>query len=103
LINTMLGSNGGTVVEVRGDVDLVNAERLSQVLVEASLARPTTLVVDLLYVTFIDSTGIGALVAGYHAARRWGVPFMIRQPSPFIVTQLRQVGLYEVLTAGDPA
>ena len=50
--------------------------------------------------TFIDSTGIGALAAGYNAARSCGVPFTIRQPSPFIVTQLRQTGLYDVLTAG---
>lgn len=48
--------------------------------------------VDLLYVTFIDSTGLGALVAGYRVARGVGVPFTIRQPSPFLETQLREVG-----------
>ena len=100
LINTLRGSDGGIAVEVRGEIDLANAERLRQVLTDASRQRPTVLVVDLLYVTFIDSTGIGALAAGYNAAHRWGVPFTIRQPSPFIVTQLRQTGLYDVLTAG---
>jgi anti-anti-sigma factor len=88
-------SDGRVVVEIRGEVDVVHAERVRQVLLQASADRPTVLVVDLLYVTFIDSTGIGALAAGYNAARRLGV----RRPSPFIETQLRQTGLYDVRTA----
>jgi anti-anti-sigma factor len=100
LINTLRGSDGGIAVEVRGEIDMATAERLRQVLTDTSHQRPTQLVVDLLYVTFIDSTGIGALAAGYNAARGCGVPFTLRQPSPFIVTQLRQTGLYDALTAG---
>jgi anti-anti-sigma factor len=99
LITTLRLSDGGIVVEIRGDIDVVHADRLRQVLVDASRERPTVLVVDLLYVTFIDSTGIGALAAGYNAARRLGVPLAIRRPSPFVVTQLRQTGLYDTLTA----
>src|SRR5258706_4395770 len=95
----MRPSYGGMIVEIRGEVDVVHAERLRQVLLDASRQRPTALVVDLVYVTFIDSTGIGALAAGYNAAHRIGVRFAIRRPSPFIVTQLRQTGLYDVLTA----
>ena len=54
----------------------------------------------MLYVTFIDSTGIGALAAGYNAAHAHGVRFEVRQARPFILTQLRQTGLYEALV-GD--
>lgn len=89
------------VVEVRGEIDLANAHRLQEVLADASQQRPTPLAVDLLYVTFIDSTGIGALVAACHAARALGVPFTIRQLSPFLAEQLRRVGLYDMLTADD--
>jgi anti-anti-sigma factor len=97
---TALGlSDGGIVVEIRGEIDVAHADRLRQVLLDASRELPTVLVVDLLYVTFIDSTGIGALAAGYNAARRVGVTLVIRSPSPFIETQLRQTGLYETLTA----
>jgi anti-anti-sigma factor len=99
LINTMRGSDGGMVVEVRGEIDAAHAGRLRQVLLDASRQRPTALVVDLLYLTFIDSTGIGALAAGYNAARSRGVHFAVRQSSPFIVTQLRQTGLYDAFTA----
>jgi anti-anti-sigma factor len=97
LINTMRGSDGGIVVEVRGEIDVANSDRLRDVLFDAGRERPEAVVVDLVYVTFIDSTGIGALVAGYNNARRYGVPFVLRRVGPFLVTQLRQTGLYEVL------
>jgi anti-sigma B factor antagonist len=100
LINTMRGSDGGMVIEARGEIDMAQSERLRQILLDASQQRPTTLVVDLMYVTFIDSTGIGALAAGYNAARSRGVRFLVRRPSVFIAAQLRHSGLYEVLTAG---
>src|SRR5262245_44131828 len=93
----MRGSDGGTVVEIRGEIDVANSDRLRQLLVVAGRELPTVLIVDLLYVTFIDSTGIGALAAGYNAARSAGVRFAIPAPSPFIETQLRQTGLYDVL------
>ncbi len=91
-------SDGQVVVEIRGEVDVAHAERLRQVLLQASAERPTVLVVDLLYVTFIDSTGIGALAAGYNDARHLGVRFVVSRPSPFIETQLRQTGLHDLLT-----
>jgi anti-anti-sigma factor len=99
LINTLRGSDGTIVVEIRGEVDVASTDRLRLVLRDAARIRPTAVIVDLLYVTFIDSTGIGALAAGYNAARTYGVPFEVRQARPFILTQLRQTGLYEVLVA----
>jgi hypothetical protein len=61
--------------------------------------RPIRVVVDLLYLTFTDSTGIGALVAGRNAACAVGVGFTMRHPSSFVAAaQLRQAGLYEALT-----
>jgi anti-sigma B factor antagonist len=100
LINTMRGSDGAVVVEIRGEIDLASTDRLRRVLRDAARIRPTAVIVDLLYVTFIDSTGIGALAAGYNAARAYGVPFEVRQARPFILTQLRQTGLYEALVDG---
>jgi anti-anti-sigma factor len=101
LINTLHGPDGGVVVEIRGEVDVASADRLSQLLVDvATRLRPTTIVVDLLHVTFIDSTGIGALATGASVAHRHGVGFLARHPSPFVASQLRTTGLYETLTAG---
>ena len=98
LINTTRGTDGTVVVEVRGEIDVASAERLRQVLNGASQGRPAGLVVDLLHVTFIDSTGISALVAGYRAAHSVGVHFAIRRPSPIVLAQLHQTGVYGTLT-----
>jgi len=101
LINTLHGPDGGVVVEVRGELDIASAGRLRRILHDiASRLRPKSITVDLLHVTFIDSTGIGALASGSNAAQTHGIPFSTRRPSPFVVTQLRTTGLYETL-AGD--
>lgn len=98
-INPMRNAEGAAVIEVRGEVDTANAQRLRQLISDACRQRPTAIIVDLLFVTFIDSVGIGALVAGYNAAGRLGIPYRVRRPSPFITRQLRQIGLYDLLTA----
>jgi anti-sigma B factor antagonist len=97
-INTARGLDGGVVVEVRGEIDVACADRLSEELVDTvTKLRPVRLVVDLLHVTFIDSMGVGALVAGRNAAQAVGIPFSVRRPSDFVVAQLRQTGLIEAL------
>jgi anti-sigma B factor antagonist len=99
LINAMRRPGGDVVVEVRGELDIASADRLSQILQDiAGRLRPTAITVDLLHVTFIDSTGIGALTSGSNAAHVHGIPFTTRHPSPFVATQLRTTGLYETLT-----
>jgi anti-anti-sigma factor len=101
LINTLYGPDGGVVVEVRGEIDLASSERLRDTLKElVTRLRPTAITVDLLHVTFIDSTGIGALASGSNAAHTHGIPFTARHPSPFVATQLRTTGLYNTLTGG---
>lgn len=58
---------GHTVITVSGEVDVFTAPRLRQVLFDPVLCSQPRMVVDLEGVTFMDSTGIGTLVA----ARRW--------------------------------
>jgi anti-anti-sigma factor len=63
--------------------------------------RPVTMIVDLTFVTFMDSMGIGALVTGYNAAREVGTRFVLRNPSEFVHRQLRVTGLTDMF--GLPA
>jgi anti-anti-sigma factor len=99
LIQTSRLADGTAVVEVRGELDLGICDHLRRVLVDtATRLRPPSIVVDLLHVTFIDSTGIGALAAGHNAAHGVGIGFVVRHPSDFVARQLRSMGLYEVLT-----
>ncbi|MGC9670498.1 STAS domain-containing protein [Planosporangium sp. 12N6] len=100
LINTSRTSDGTVVVEIRGEVDVSSADRLCRILVDAATRlRPTRIVVNLLHLTFIDSTGIGALATGRNAARSVGVRFAVRHPSAFVSAQFRQTGLHDVLSA----
>jgi anti-sigma B factor antagonist len=97
-------ADGTAAVEVRGELDLSICDQLRRVLVDtATRLRPPVIVVDLLHVTFIDSTGIGALAAGHNAARRVGIKFTVRHPTEFVARQLRSMGLYEALTGARPA
>ncbi len=58
---------GRTVVSVAGELDVFTSPQLRQVLFDPVLCGGSRIVIDLDDVTFMDSTGIGTLVA----ARRW--------------------------------
>ncbi len=97
VMTTRRQSDGAIIVDVRGVLDAATVDALRDALL-GTLAtdRPRTMVVDLTYVTFMDSMGIGALVAGYNAAREIGSTFVLRNPSEFVHRQLRVTGLAEM-------
>jgi anti-sigma B factor antagonist len=55
-------ADGVSVVTVGGEVDVATAPALREQLAEAVSGRPTTLIVDLLGVSFLDSTALGVLI-----------------------------------------
>lgn len=82
---------------------MASADRLRAAILKAVTAwRPPHMVVDLLYVTLLDSAGIGALVAGYNAMRAVGGRFTVANPNALVHQQLRVTGLVDVLRAGPP-
>jgi anti-sigma B factor antagonist len=98
VVNRSVQPDGTVVIELRGELDLAINDALRLLLVEtATTVRPPRIEVDMRYVSFVDSTGIGALAAGYSAARAAGVEFTVRDLAPFIAEQLRLTGLYEHL------
>jgi anti-anti-sigma factor len=100
-INTRRTDDGSVVIGVRGELDIASAENLRATMLSAvSTFRPPRLVVDLQYVTLVDSAGIGALVAGYHAIRAVGGVFEVSQPNALVHHQLRITGLADILRAG---
>ena len=95
-------ADGAIVFDVRGTLDAATVGALRDALTSTlQRERPVTLVVDLTYVTFMDSQGIGTLVTGYNAARETGTRFVLRNPSEFVHRQLRVTGLAEMF--GLPA
>ncbi|MFC4108567.1 STAS domain-containing protein [Micromonospora zhanjiangensis] len=90
--------DGTAVIELRGELDLAINDALRVLLVETvTKAAPARIVIDMLHVSFVDSTGIGALVAGFNAAEEAGIEYSVRSMAPFVERQLRVVGLYDQL------
>jgi anti-anti-sigma factor len=102
VMTTRRQADGAIVVDVRGTLDAATVDALRTALLSTLHAeRPVTMIVDLTYVTFMDSLGVGALVTGHNAARETGTRFVLRNPSEFVHRQLRVTGLTEMF--GLPA
>jgi len=96
-MTTRRQADGAIVVDVRGSLDAATVDALRQTLVSVLHAeRPVLMIVDLTFVTFMDSLGVGALVAGFNAARETATRFVLRNPSEFVHRQLRITGLAEM-------
>jgi anti-sigma B factor antagonist len=63
---------GVTIVAPRGDLDMAVADRLRQTLCELVDQGERRLVLDLALVAYVDSSGLGALVAATKRARGAG-------------------------------
>ena len=99
-IDTSWPSPSTARVAVVGEVDLATAhllrDRLLGVLREHA---PAVLDVDLGGVTFLDCTGISALVAARNAAVHIGGHMRVSHPQPIVGRVLEVTGLLDVLTA----
>jgi len=91
---------GSAVVSVTGDVDLVSAARLREVL-EDALRLSSHLVVDVADVTFIDSSGLSALVQTHRQAADAGGSMTVRRPSPMLKRLLSITRLETVLVVEE--
>ena len=81
---------GVDVVSVRGELDIATSRRLRDVVLDPQLDEPAGVVADLSAVTFLDSTGIGVLVAMWRRALGNGQRFAVVCPpgQPMRVLQL---------------
>jgi anti-sigma B factor antagonist len=82
------------VIAVHGDLDLDTAPRLRLALIEAMDERPgRRVVVDLEGVDFIDSAGLGMLVAGLRRARSRDGDLVLVATARSVVRMLAITGL----------
>jgi anti-sigma B factor antagonist len=95
---TSLDRDDDTVtVALRGEVDVLNVDQIRRALREAIAAAPRQIVVDLVDLSFIDSTGLGALIFGFQRCRDAGIGFRLSRPSPGVHQILVLSGLLEVV------
>jgi anti-sigma B factor antagonist len=57
--------------------------------------------IDLRDATFIDSTGLGALIEGYRAAGERQIPFVVLNPSASLRRVLAMTGLCDLFGLDD--
>ena len=94
---SVAGDDGQQVVRVRGDVDLDTAHVLEQCLNELVDDGAREIVVDLADLTFIDTSGLSALV---RTLKRLGAQegrMVVRSPSRSVQKTLEITGLDKVL------
>lgn len=84
---------GRAVLAVTGAIDLQTRVKLLDAGHQALTSSPSRLVLDLDKVTFIDSTGIGALVELGHDASDGGGGLVLRDPSRRVMRILEISGL----------
>lgn len=89
------------VVRPRGRLNMSSARRLKEVLDELVAAGTTRIVVDMDETTFLDSSGLGALIAGLKAARQAGGDLRIARPTEAVRTVFGLTNLDRVLKARD--
>jgi anti-sigma B factor antagonist len=85
-----------TVLVLRGEFDLTGVEVFERAV--ASVTPRHALVLDLNELTFMDSSGLGALVLLRERARSGGWSLVLAAPQPTVATVLRISGLAERLT-----
>jgi anti-sigma B factor antagonist len=74
-MDLVLGSrseNGWAVLEVQGEVDLYTSSQLRDAILRLTEEGENRIVIDLNNVSFMDSSGLGVLVAGLKRARERG-------------------------------
>src|SRR4051812_26716491 len=73
------------VVTPEGDIDLETATYLREVLRQVVADKQSGRIdVDMHAVTFLDSSGIGMLVAARRAAELKGITLRLREPGPMV-------------------
>ncbi|MEV6929823.1 STAS domain-containing protein [Dactylosporangium sp. NPDC051485] len=89
-------------MEVLGPLEAATVGALRSVVLETvETCRPSRLTVDLRRVPFMDSIGIGTLVAINNKAREVGGTMEVHSPSPFVHRLLQITGLTELFGLPD--
>ena len=85
------------VVRLRGEMDLGSTGRAKESLDAVVADQPPAIVVDLVELEFIDSSGIRALLAAAKAAEAHGTAFTIRAPRPSVRRVLEIAGVGDLV------
>lgn len=92
LITRTTADDGTCVLAVGGEVDLDGSAQLRDALLSCLETAPDT-VIDLSEVTFMDSSGINALITAHQAAQTGGTRLCLAAPQDAVLRVLQLVGV----------
>ncbi|MBT1634688.1 STAS domain-containing protein [Clavibacter tessellarius] len=92
-----------TVVAATGMLNMASAPELREAVHDAIADGASRIVVDLAEVDFIDSSGLGALIAGLKSARDAGGDLRLSAPGPQVAMVLQLSNLDRVLVSSPTA
>ncbi len=87
-----------TTVVLTGEIDVSTSNRVREALIAISNSGETSVVVDMTNVTFMDSTGLAALVGPLKRFRSLNGQIVLRSPSKGVLKVLEITGLTRVFT-----
>jgi anti-sigma B factor antagonist len=102
LIDKFEVNDGVVRLAVAGEVDLATCDQLRAAL-EDALTDPRTaeLIVDLDWVSFLDSQGIHALIRGHELAAERGIAYFVTNARRPVHRVLDITGVLPILTRSD--
>ena len=86
-----------TVVAPKGRLDMASASSFRERVLQLVQSGSTHLVIDLSEVSFVDSSGLGAIIGGLKVARQAGGELRIARPNQQVLLVLDLTSLNRVL------
>jgi anti-sigma B factor antagonist len=92
--------DGAAIIVVIGEFDMTGAARFWAGVSGALATQPKSMIVEARGLTFIDSSGLSALLRARDAATEAGVAFGVKEPSPGLRRIAELCGVEDLLS--DP-
>jgi anti-sigma B factor antagonist len=92
------GDISTTTVRCEGDLDIVTSEDVKRRLAAVVDTGSPTVTIDLCDVSFVDSSGLGALVAVHHFAEAKGAQLVVKSPPDHVRNLFNLTRLDNLLT-----
>jgi anti-sigma B factor antagonist len=96
-VDRQLLDHNRTVLTVVGELDVASARDFKEILFEVIATRPDAVIVDMARTTFVDSSGLAALLAGVKRLRPREGCLVLATANPSIAHSLQIIGLSDVL------
>jgi anti-sigma B factor antagonist len=96
-VGDVLYAYGGAAIALQGEFDMTGTDRFRSCVNEALATHPRSLIVDAYGLTFIDSSGLKALLHARAAATDAGVAFRVSEPSPALRWMAEVTGVEDLL------